>query len=131
MSLDGITDFVGTGTDDCVCSASNRDGPFRVFPNGDAGNAKAGGFFLNPAGIRDHERCVLHQAEKIKIADRREHMNSVAQSRFLQSVRRRLSILELEVGFEPELADALLRSGMRRKENRTGSREILQTFEDT
>ena len=117
LCLHRFSDIFALSTGDSVRPACYRNGPLGVFPDRDAGNAQASGFLLNAAGIRYHDFRLAHQAKKIKIPKRLEHMNPVTRKTPFRPIRPRLTILEMEEGLELEFADALLRSRVRRKEN--------------
>src|SRR5258708_4614582 len=62
-----------------VGARRDRHRAFGVFSYRDARDAQAGGFFLDPARISNHQLGELHQAMKIQIATRRNHSNSGAK----------------------------------------------------
>src|SRR6266436_4024255 len=53
-----------------ISSAFYRYWSFRAVPHRHARYSQACGFFLNSPGVCHNDRCVLHQAEEIKVAKR-------------------------------------------------------------
>ena len=61
---------LGAGAGENICAHFDRDGPFSILANRDAGHSEARCFLLDAAGVGDDDRSVLHQAEEIEIAER-------------------------------------------------------------
>ena len=56
-----LDDVSRIGAGNCVGAHLDRDWPFGIFAQGDAGNAQRGGFFLNAAGIgQDQASAAAH-----------------------------------------------------------------------
>jgi len=112
-----FSDIFAPSTGDGVRPAGYRNGLSVFSRTVTQGNAQAGGFLLNAAGIRYHNFRMAHQAKKIKIPKRFQNMNPVGRSGPFRAVHCGLAVLEVKEGFESEFADAFCRSWMRRKEN--------------
>ena len=60
-------DFGNIATDHGVGSLFDGNRPLCIFTQGEAGNAKRGGFFLQATGIGQDDTCPGHQAEHFEI----------------------------------------------------------------
>ena len=72
-------DFVGGGHNSCGIGADklvgalrNSNWAFGVFAKRKARDAESGSFFLDAAGIREHERCSAEEGEKIEVTHGRD-----------------------------------------------------------
>lgn len=71
-SLCGRDDFGWVGTDELVGPLRDGDGTLGVLPEGEAGDAEGGGFFLDAAGIGQDKGGFAEEAEEIEITDGRD-----------------------------------------------------------
>ena len=69
--------FRGVLADELVGALGDGDGALGIFAHGEAGDAEGGGFFLDAAGIGEHQAGAAHETEKIEIAERGHETDAI------------------------------------------------------